>query len=683
MLLLILKKLHFPMIYRSCFKHRHENCALRCPPPPEHGPHIHSNNVGTNDSTTSPNSPHPTIEYPPLYFVIRRYPRIMSAVCSVYRVRWEVNYPLQRRVPLSKKLRKIGITCCTWGELLLWTPFMFITGKGIFTSFIHPSVIQSGIVSRLPLIICFLTANHNSLLTLLLGIPFERAMKYHKVSGYLAFINGIFHTIVAYITHKSDIDNRAEVKMVKFAWDGQVNTSGTLLLITIIFMIITASPYIRRKAFEVFYYFHILFSIAMMGFAFYHSGMLVPLLASILWGGDILMRIVYMAHVRYPSKATIITLTDTVVEIRFSKVEGFDYNPGQVSNMHDHELSVILHSHDHILMFHPHIHLNVSKYVKIAVPELSLFQWHPISISSSPHQHDVTLHVRKVGVWTSRLHELSQKKNSIHILLEGPYGSLGVDLTSNRYSMVMMLSGGIGVTPMQSITHQLMYEHETKERRLKKIWFIWTARDPQVMSSMGVMSKNTVASKLRNRNPSSTDVLSSNNEDDVSGKLRESMSRRGSDASMRIISQHALAMIPPCTTTDEDLDRELPLEGYEETEEGGIFTETDKEAGITRDRESALSPCSVSNGVLELDCYITTREMHETGMNGMDLPVVHQRRPEMKEIFIKMRDEAKRQGERRIAICVCAPLRLTDITRKSCVKFSDRDVQFDFHSESF
>ena len=69
----------------------------------------------------SPNTPHPSIEYPPLYFVIKRYPKILNAMYYLYRVRWELQYPLQRRVPFSKKLRKIGITC-TWGELLLWAP---------------------------------------------------------------------------------------------------------------------------------------------------------------------------------------------------------------------------------------------------------------------------------------------------------------------------------------------------------------------------------------------------------------------------------------------------------------------------------------------------------------------------------------------------------------------------------
>jgi len=69
----------------------------------------------------------------------------------------------------------------------------------------------------------------------------------------------------------------------------------------------------------------------MMGCAFYHSGILVPVLAAVLWWGDLIIRKLYMARFRYPRKASIIQLTDTVVELRIPKSEGFDYNPGRVS----------------------------------------------------------------------------------------------------------------------------------------------------------------------------------------------------------------------------------------------------------------------------------------------------------------------------------------------------------------
>ena len=178
-----------------------------------------------------------------------------------------------------------------------------------------------------------------------------------------------------------------------------MNTSGTLLLIVILSMIITALPVIRRTLFELFYYFHIAFAIAMIVCAFYHSGLFVVIIASALWGSDLFIRKVIMVS-RYPRKANIKRLTDTVIELSFPKTENFDYNSGQ--------------------------------YMFMAIPELSIFQWHPFSISSSPYQQYVTFHIRKVGSWTSALHDLADKKKEVTIWLEGPYGSVAVDLNTDR-----------------------------------------------------------------------------------------------------------------------------------------------------------------------------------------------------------------------------------------------------------
>ena len=71
-------------------------------------------------------------------------------------------------------------------------------------------------------------------------------------------------------------------------------------------------------------------------------------------------------------------------------------------------------------------------------------KWHPFSISSSPHQEVVTLHIRNVGYWTNKLYQIADTCADINILLEGPYGSLAVDLFSERYKMIMLFSGGIG-----------------------------------------------------------------------------------------------------------------------------------------------------------------------------------------------------------------------------------------------
>ena len=127
-----------------------------------------------------------------------------------------------------------------------------------------------------------------------------------------------------------------------------------------------------------------------------------------------MLRKFFLPHLQNPKRATLRIVSETVVEVSFPK---FDHNPGQ--------------------------------FVYICVPEISFFQWHPFSISSSPSQGNaVTLHIRKLGDWTSALMELAHKESEIAVCLEGPYGNLAVDLVSNRdkYKSVLLISGGIGGT---------------------------------------------------------------------------------------------------------------------------------------------------------------------------------------------------------------------------------------------
>jgi hypothetical protein len=103
------------------------------------------------EGNSHPNFPNPLIEYLPLYFVLKHFPTVLATINKIYAFRWDLHYPLQRRIPFSKKLRKIGIIA-TWGELLLWCPFVIILSFGILDSFIYPSVSKSGIISRVPLV---------------------------------------------------------------------------------------------------------------------------------------------------------------------------------------------------------------------------------------------------------------------------------------------------------------------------------------------------------------------------------------------------------------------------------------------------------------------------------------------------------------------------------------------------
>lgn len=389
-----------------------------------------SNQLGeeTGDGIMA-NRPHPSLDYPPIFFALKRWPWLSRHIKPLYKVRWSLSYPLQRKLPYSKSLRKLGITA-SWGEVLLFLPFVLSTLLCVYYTVVEPDIHMTGVMARYGLIAAVVFGQKNSLLTLLLGIPFDRALFYHKAAGYNAFINGLLHTwSFAYVAMEK---SNGETRAMDSFFANSMNVSGTLLLVLLTSLLLSSIQKVRHVLFEVFYYFHLIFVLGMVCSAYFHSGPLIPCLAFLTTGVDMFIRKVIMAQCRYPKNASIKTISDSVVEIRFPKLPGFDYNPGQ--------------------------------YIYIAVPELSWLEFHPFSISSSPKQSFVTLHIRRAGNWTNALHMLAQKKTEIGILLEGPYGNLSVDLFNNdRYKHVVLVCGGIG----RKLYHDAIFEDiYTKNSRI-------------------------------------------------------------------------------------------------------------------------------------------------------------------------------------------------------------------------
>lgn len=54
----------------------------------------------------------------------------------------------------------------------------------------------------------------------------------------------------------------------------------------------------------------------------------------------------------------------------------------------------------------PHFAFKPGDYIFINIPHIATFEWHPFTISSAPEQTDtISLHIRVVGHWTSKLYE--------------------------------------------------------------------------------------------------------------------------------------------------------------------------------------------------------------------------------------------------------------------------------------
>jgi predicted ferric reductase len=113
-------------------------------------------------------------------------------------------------------------------------------------------------------------------------------------------------------------------------WDGGINTSGSLMILSLVGLVALSFFRVFRKyCFELWLYSHIILALLVIIFGFMHSvGILV--VALVWWGLDLVLRYAVMSSCRSPSTAATLTkLTEDLVEIRFRKPAGFSYHAGQ------------------------------------------------------------------------------------------------------------------------------------------------------------------------------------------------------------------------------------------------------------------------------------------------------------------------------------------------------------------
>lgn len=130
------------------------------------------------------------------------------------------------------------------------------------------------------------------------------------------------------------------------------------------------------------------------------------------------------------------------------------------------------------------------QYVFISCPFIANFEWHPFTISSSPDEDFFSVHIRKAGDWTSKLHEFLNPENNLGIIrenivnspdgkpilkIDGSFGAASEEFTKFEY--LHLWAAGIGATPFASILKSLKFQIETGTCKIKMIEFYWINRD--------------------------------------------------------------------------------------------------------------------------------------------------------------------------------------------------------------
>ena len=115
-----------------------------------------------------------------------------------------------------------------------------------------------------------------------------------------------------------------------------------------------------------------------------------------------------------------------------------------------------------------HFPYEAGQYILLQIPQLSLFQWHPFTISACIDNR-MQLHIKTDGDWTGKLRDLCSEKGgaSIKIGIDGPFGAPAQRFYNFDHSIIM--GSGIGVTPFSGILTDLQARDDKQWRSDKQI----------------------------------------------------------------------------------------------------------------------------------------------------------------------------------------------------------------------
>uniref|UniRef100_A0A8C0IB69 NAD(P)H oxidase (H2O2-forming) n=1 Tax=Bubo bubo TaxID=30461 RepID=A0A8C0IB69_BUBBB len=299
-------------------------------------------------------------------------------------------------------------------------------------------------------------------------IPFDAAVDFHRwvAMAALIFSGHIVNVYIFSVTPLSVlsclfpsvfVNDGSQLPQKYYWWFFQTipGMTGVLLLVILAVMYVFATHHFRRVSFQGFWITHHLYVLLYVLVIIHGSYALIQqprfyiyfIIPALIYSADKLLSLSRKKVEIGVVKAEL--LPSGVTHLQFQRPQDFDYKSGQ--------------------------------WVRIACVALGTTEYHPFTLTSAPHEDTLSLHIRAVGPWTTRLRELYSPESLALIgklpklYLDGPFGEGHQEW--NKFEVSVLVGGGIGVTPFASILKDLVFKSSISSKLLcKKIYFIWVTR---------------------------------------------------------------------------------------------------------------------------------------------------------------------------------------------------------------
>ncbi|GAB9477383.1 Transmembrane protein, partial [Globisporangium polare] len=282
------------------------------------------------------------------------------------------------------------------------------------------NAVVSGQVAVLVLMFLLLPVSRVKLWSIFFGSSFERIVKFHRWLGMLMTVAVIVHAIFALkLTRATQTEKYGTVTPL----------FGFIALVCFVLMAVLANEYMRRKAFEVFYVSHRVLSVVGLVFAILHAPKLIGVALTVPIAFYVIGLLIHWC----------VAYTST-------------YQASVSVHQSSGATSLVLQASDKTRAFA--MKMTPGSYFWVKIPSISHTQWHPFSAVVTPDGSSVGFCIKAMGdkSYTRALLEDAQKQHSVAVSLSGPVGKMSVDV--DRYDVVVLVAGGVGITPMLSMINQ-------------------------------------------------------------------------------------------------------------------------------------------------------------------------------------------------------------------------------------
>ena len=324
-------------------------------------------------------------------------------------------------------------------------------------------------------------------------IPFDKNITFHKLVAFSI----VFFTWLHTIAHWNNFAQLAAKQKLGFLGFIKINFttgpgwSGYVMLFVLMAMLATSLDKPRRKNYERFWNMHHLFIVFFVFWSVHGAFCMIKAdTAPFCFGTGVFWQYWGLGGFAY--------LAERVMrEIRGT-------HKTHVTKVIQHPSNVV-----EIQIHKANTKTRAGQYIFLCCPEVSLWQYHPFTLTSAPEEDYISVHVRMTGNFTKSLGKAlgcdepkarGEKKQRSEVVsmapnagkghgngltkllprvyVDGPFGSASEDVF--KFETALLVGAGIGVTPFASILKSIWYrmsQVSTQNTRLRKVYFFWVCRD--------------------------------------------------------------------------------------------------------------------------------------------------------------------------------------------------------------